>query len=95
MGYLLFKYLLLRQIFKIFSSVSAVRVLYMLCDGGTFCATEKDTRLKKINLTSSFTPPSHPLPPLSRLSPTLGGEENTAVCVAGGLPVFVIRKKLG
>lgn len=37
---------------------------------------------------SLLTPP----PSLQTLSKE---EENTAVCVAGGLPVFVIRTKLG
>lgn len=38
---------------------------------------------------------SHSLPLLCPLSAALAGEENIAVCVAGGLPVFVIRTKWG
>lgn len=43
-----------------------------------------------IHLLPRITPPC-----LSRRSRAHGGEENTAECVAGGLPVFVIRNKLG
>lgn len=93
MGYLLFKYLLLEQIFKIFSLLSAVRLLYMLRMG--LFVPHRRTRDKRKEITQALPPPSHPLPPLSTLSPTLGGEESTAVRVAGGLPVFVIRTKLG
>lgn len=68
MGYLLFKYLLLRQLFKIFSLVSAVRVLYILRDDALFFLyrTEgheiKGRKKKKEILASSVSLPSHPSP---------------------------------